>query len=365
MPSSRKIVVRFNFWSDPAMEERFAREPDIELRTCDVRGPENDAWSDLAEAHVYQISAARDELPPQWFATAALLERCPRLLCVSSTGAGYDTVDTAACTRAGVLAVNQVGANAQSVAEHTIALMLDVSRRISEGDRLLRRERGFAREDIMGREMSGKVVGLVGIGHIGSRVAGLARAFGMTVLAFDPYLTEEEIARRGAVSVAMSELLERSDFVSLHCPRDDSTRRMMDAGAFARMKKGAVFVTTARGGIHDEAGVAQRAPVRASARRRHRCVGQGAAAARPSAARAGERRRVLPYRRRDPRGAAQHVGAGRGADRRHLEGRTTAAPGQSRGLAGLRQAVRGGPEFARAAREPWSGAVQRASASPT
>ena len=108
--------------------------------------------------------------------------------------------------------VNQVGANAQSVAEHTIALMLDVSRRISEGDRLLRRGRGFTREDIMGRETSGKIVGLVGIGHIGSRVAGLARAFGMTVLAFDPYLTEEEIARRGAVAVKMSELLERSDF---------------------------------------------------------------------------------------------------------------------------------------------------------
>lgn len=259
-PSSRKIVVRFNFWCDPAMEERFAREPGIELRTCDLRGPENDAWSHLAEAQVYQISAAKDELPPRWFATAELLERCPRLLGVSSTGAGYDTVDTAACTRAGVLVVNQAGANAQSVAEHTIALMLDVSRRISEGDRLLRRERGFPRERIMGREMSGKVVGLVGIGHVGGRVAGLARAFGMTVLACDPYLTEEEIARRGAVAVTMSELLEGSDFVSLHCPRDDSTRKMIDAGAFARMKKGAVFVTTARGGIHDEEALLEALP---------------------------------------------------------------------------------------------------------
>jgi D-3-phosphoglycerate dehydrogenase len=166
----------------------------------------------------YQISAARDELPQRWFATDQLLERCPKLLCVSSTGAGYDTVDTAASTKAGVLVVNQAGANAQSVAEHTIALMLDVSRRISEGDRLLRRKRGFAREDIMGREMSGKAVGLVGIGQIGSRVAGLARAFGMTVLAFDPYLTKEGIARRGATSVTMKELLDRSDFVSLHCP---------------------------------------------------------------------------------------------------------------------------------------------------
>ena len=156
------------------------------------------AWSNLAEAHAYQVSAARDELPRQWFVTVGLLARCPSLLCVSSTGAGYDTVDVAACTSAGVLVVNQAGGNAQSVAEHAIGLMLDVSRRISEGDRLLRRERGFTREDIMGREMSGKVVGLVGIGHIGRIVAALARAFDMTVLAFDPYLTEEEIARRGA-----------------------------------------------------------------------------------------------------------------------------------------------------------------------
>ena len=173
-PSSRKLVVRFNFWSDPAMEERFAREPDIALRTCDLQGPEDDAWSSLAEAHAYQIAAARDELPQQWFATAGLLERCPSLLCVSSIGAGYDTVDVAACTQAGVLVVNQSGGNSQSVAEQTIGMMLDVSRRISEGDRLLRRERGFTREDVMGRQVSGKVLGLVGIGHIGRIVAGLA-----------------------------------------------------------------------------------------------------------------------------------------------------------------------------------------------
>jgi D-3-phosphoglycerate dehydrogenase len=105
----------------------------------------------------------------------------------------------------------------------------------------------------MGNEMSGKVVGLVGIGHIGSRVAKLARAFDMEVLAVDPYLTEEEIARRGATAVSFDDLLQRSDFVSLHCPRDQGTLKMMNAATFARMKKGAVFVTTARGGIHDEA----------------------------------------------------------------------------------------------------------------
>ncbi len=252
MSTTPRIVVRFDVWYDPSMAERLAREPDIELRTCARQGADEAAWGALAQAHAYQISAAKDELPAQWFANRALLARCPRLLCVSASGAGYDTVDVAACTEAGVIVVNQSGANAQSVAEATLGFMLDVSRRISESDRRLRRERGFSREDVMGHEIAGKVLGVVGIGHIGTRVAGLARAFGLEVLACDPYLTEEEIARRGARSVSFEQLLERSDFVSLHCPRDKDTLKMMDARAFGRMKPGAVFVTTARGGIHDE-----------------------------------------------------------------------------------------------------------------
>jgi D-3-phosphoglycerate dehydrogenase len=253
MSTKRKTVVRFNQWYNPVMAERFEREPDIELKTVDRDGPEENVWPELSRAHAFQVSSAKDELPRRWFVTAELLDRCPKLLCVSSNGAGYDTVDVPACTKAGVLVVNQAGGNAQSVAEHAIGLMLDVTRRISENDRLLRAERGFSREDIMGHEMSGKVVGVVGIGHIGTRVVRLARAFDMTVLAIDPYLTEEEIARRGATAVTMDELLARSDFVSLHCPRDKDTMNMMDAKAFAKMKKGAMFITTARGGIHSEA----------------------------------------------------------------------------------------------------------------
>jgi D-3-phosphoglycerate dehydrogenase len=107
----------------------------------------------------------------------------------------------------------------------------------------------------MGYEMSGKTVGIVGMGHIGTRVAKLARAFDMTVLAIDPYLTEEEVGRRGAQAVTRDQLLERSDFVTLHCPRNKDTMNMMDAEAFARMKKGSIFVSTARGGIHSEEAV--------------------------------------------------------------------------------------------------------------
>ena len=253
MAANPKIVVRFDFPYDPSMAERFAREDDIVMRTCERAGTESLGWSALNEAHVYMISSAKDELPRRWFVTADLLQRCPKLLCVSTSGAGYDTVDVEACSKAGVIVVNQAGVNAPAVAEHALGLMLALSKRIAECDRRLRRERGFAREDLMGKEISGKTLGVVGIGHVGTRVARLAQSFGMTVLAYDPYVDTEEIARRGARSVKLDELLSQSDIVSIHCPRTDETLGMINARALARMKQGAQFVTTARGGIHDEA----------------------------------------------------------------------------------------------------------------
>ena len=194
MSGAGKTVIRFNHWIHPDMIARFEREPDVELVTFEQDQVEP-AWSAMATAHAYQISAAKDELAPQWQANAALLERAPRLLCVSSGGAGYDTVDVAACTAAGVLVVNQAGGNAQSVAEHTFGLLLDLTKRVSETDRLLRTSRGYTREELMGREISGLTLGIVGIGHVGRRVCALAQAFGMSVLANDPYVDADEIAR--------------------------------------------------------------------------------------------------------------------------------------------------------------------------
>jgi len=257
MASIEKRVVRSDLWINGAFDERLAREPDVSLSVFPVRGNAAAAWDLLSAAHVYHASAAKDELPREWFAGAELLARCPQLLCVSSSGAGYDTVDVAACTAAGVLVVNQAGGNAPSVAEHTLGLMLGVSRRMLESDRRMRRETGFSREDVMGHEIRGKTIGLVGIGHIGTRVAALAKAFGMEVLATDPLLSSEEIARRGARSASFDEILEKSDFVSLHCPRDAGTLKLMNATTFARMKKGAIFISTARGGIHDEAALVE------------------------------------------------------------------------------------------------------------
>lgn len=246
-------VARFDFWYDAAMDARFARETGIALRTIALAGPEQAAWDTLGAARGYIISAARDELPRRFWGTEALLARCPNLLCIASVGVGFDTVDVAACTRAGVLVMNQAGGNAQAVAEHTLGLMLDLAKRISESDRTLRAARGFSRESLMGTEIGGKTLGLVGIGNIGRRVARYAAAFGMRVLACDPLLTAAEIATRGAEPVDLDTLLAQAEYVSLHCPRNADTLGMIGAAQFARMRKGAVFISTARGGIHDEA----------------------------------------------------------------------------------------------------------------
>jgi D-3-phosphoglycerate dehydrogenase len=253
MQGNTKTVVRFDHFINPAFQQRLAQENDIEyleLRQDD----ETAGYGAFERAHIYQISAAKDELEKKWWATAPLLERAPNLLAVSSGGAGYDTSDAEACTNAGVLLVNQAGGNAQSVAEHTLGLMLDLSKRISENDRLLRsNKRDYPRESLMGREISGRTLGVVGIGEVGSRVAKLANAFGMNVLAVDPNVDAGAVAAHGARKVSLDELLAHSDFVSIHCPRIPTTTNMIDTAAFKAMKPGVIFITTARGGIHDEA----------------------------------------------------------------------------------------------------------------
>lgn len=253
MTAEHKRVVRFNVWINPIFDATLAANGGMQVTACRLEAPEQESLDVLRQAQVYHVSPAKDELPKKWFVSADLLANCPELLVVSSAGAGYDTVDVDACTKAGIVVVNQAGANAISVAEHTLAMMLSLSHRIAEADRTLRASaRGFTREDLMGRDLNGKVLGLVGIGHVGSKVAQLARAFGMQVLATDPNVAPEEISRRGATPVSFEQLLAQSDVVSLHCPRLSSTVKLMDAAAFGRMKAGATFITTARGGIHDE-----------------------------------------------------------------------------------------------------------------
>lgn len=259
-------VLRLDLPFDPGFDHAFeAAPPGVAAlhvqRMRDAAHPHGDLPSQvdaaLAASHFYQVSSAKDELPIRWQVHTALLKRCPSLLCVSTYGAGYDTVDVDACTHAGVAVVNQAGSNADSVAEHTLGLLLGLSKKIAACDRKLRRGEPFSRHSLTGVELRGRTLGLVGIGHAGMRVAALAAAFGMEVIAHDPYLSDDAIRARGARPVSLAGVLAAADAVSLHCPLDADTTGMIDAQAFAAMRPGCLFLSTARGGIHDEAALVQ------------------------------------------------------------------------------------------------------------
>lgn len=252
-----KRLAYFEQFFDPVAERTLAARPEIDLVCLHFDRPEAETWAELSRSHGYQIKP-RGELRHPWFGDAALLKRCPSLLAICSSGAGYDMVDVCACTAAGVIVCNQSGFNKEAVAEHALGFMLSLSKKIGLADKVLRREGVRDRFLFTGNDIRGKTVGVVGIGQIGTRTAELCRVlFGMTVLAYDPYLTAEQIAARGAAKVELHELLRRSDFVTLHCPRTAETMGMFGRAQFALMKPTAFFITTARGGIHKEDDLAE------------------------------------------------------------------------------------------------------------
>jgi len=241
------------YLADPLFVDILASRPDITLDNIENCGTDAAMQPILAAAHVYQITSARDEIDRELYADTPLLTRAPNLLAVSTNGVGYDTVSLRACTEAGVLVVNQAGGNREAVAEHVLGMMLCLSKRIIQADRFMRRESIFEREAYMGNDILGKTIGIVGIGHVGSRIAELCRGlFAMRVLACDPYLTEAEITARGAEKIELDDLLRHADYVSINCPLTDETRGMIGARQYALMQPHAYFITTARGLIHDE-----------------------------------------------------------------------------------------------------------------
>jgi D-3-phosphoglycerate dehydrogenase len=233
--------------------EMLGQRGDVRLDMLGQESPDAAALEVLCAAHAYQISSARDELAPHYHVGGELLRKTPNLLIVSTNGAGYDTVTVKDCTDNGVLVVNQAGGNAESVAEHVLGMMLCLAKRVGECDRALRAGTLGDRNDYTGNEVVGRTVGIIGLGNVGRRVAQLCGVlFRMQVLAYDPYLSAEDVRARGAAKVELDELLRRSDFVSINCPLTDETRKMISAREYALMQPHAYFITTARGFIHDE-----------------------------------------------------------------------------------------------------------------
>ncbi len=182
---------------------------------------------------------------------AALLRAGRRLRVVGRAGIGVDNVDVATATELGILVVNAPTANLVSATEHTFALLLALARNVPAADRSLRAGE-WERKRFLGRELNGKTLGVVGLGRIGQSVADRARAFGMEIVAHDPFL-DEGVARRLEVELLpLEELLARADVVTLHTPLTEQTRGLLDRRRIEAMKRGALLVNCARGGIVDE-----------------------------------------------------------------------------------------------------------------
>jgi D-3-phosphoglycerate dehydrogenase len=183
--------------------------------------------------------------------TADLIAAAPKLRIVARAGTGVDNVDVAAASGRGILVVNAPGANSISVAEHACALMLALARSVPAADRAMKDSR-WEKKRFLGTELRGKTLGIAGLGRIGQEVAQRARAFGMRVVAHDPFISREIAAGMGVELLTLDEVCAAADFLTLHLPSTSETHHLLDAERFARMKPGIRIVNTARGELIDE-----------------------------------------------------------------------------------------------------------------
>ena len=181
-----------------------------------------------------------------------LLEAGKKLRVVGRAGVGLDNVDVKAATERGVLVVNAPSGNVVSAAEHTVAILLALLRRVPEAQASLKAGE-WKRSKFVGTELQGKTVGLVGLGQVGARVAARLAPWGVRLVAFDPYISEERATELGVVLSGLDDLLGASDIVSLHTPNTPETTGLMNAERIGKMKQGAILVNCARGALVDEA----------------------------------------------------------------------------------------------------------------
>ncbi len=186
---------------------------------------------------------------------AEALAAAPNLKVVARAGIGLDNVDVRAATERGVLVVNAPTSNIVSAAEHAVALLLAAARQIPAADASLR-EGAWKRSKFMGVEVLDKTVGIVGLGRIGILVAHRLAAFGVTLIAYDPYLQPGRAAQLGVRLVPLDELLRESDFITIHLPKTPETLGLIGAAELATTKPGVIIVNAARGGLIDEAALA-------------------------------------------------------------------------------------------------------------
>jgi D-3-phosphoglycerate dehydrogenase len=182
---------------------------------------------------------------------AEIIEAADRLKVIGRAGIGLDNVDLSAATKKGIVVMNTPQENAIAAAEHTIAMMLSISRKIPQATSSMKAGK-WEKKKFMGVELYNKTLGIIGIGVIGTIVADRARALKMRLIAYDPYISKEVAEKKGVDLVSLDELLSRSDFISVHSPLTEETRNLIDKNAFRKMKDGVILINCARGGIVNE-----------------------------------------------------------------------------------------------------------------
>lgn len=223
------------------LETAFARHPELEPRL--LPGKLDDHLNELGDAEMLAVFIESRVTEP-------VLDRLPDLRLLVTRSTGVDHIDLAACEARGIAVANVPAYGENTVAEHTFALLLALSRRLLVAEQHGRRGR-LDRAGLQGTDLKGKTVGVIGAGRIGLHFIRMARAFGMAVVAYDPQPNELLAEVMHFTYVPLEELLACSDVVSLHAPSNPATRHLIDADALARMKPGALLLNTSRGDLID------------------------------------------------------------------------------------------------------------------
>ena len=223
----------------------------------DAEGICVDILTDLAPAELHGIIPKYHALlvRSSTQVSADLIRAGKRLQAVGRAGTGVDNIDVEAATRAGVIVVNTPTANTVAAAEHTIAMLMALARNLPQADRHVRGG-AWNRGDFVGTEVRDKTLGIIGLGRIAQEVLQFAHSLGMQVLAYDPFVSEEYAAQRGATLLSLDDLLPQVDFLTVHVPLTEATYHMIDARRLQQLKRGARVLNVARGGIIDEEALA-------------------------------------------------------------------------------------------------------------
>jgi D-3-phosphoglycerate dehydrogenase len=203
---------------------------------------------DLADADAIVVRSATK-------VTKALIDAAPRLRAIARAGTGVDNVDVLAASERGIVVMNAPGANSVSVAELAMGLILALARHLPAADAAMKQGK-WEKKKFLGEEVRGKTLGLIGLGRIGQEVARRANAFGMRLVAHDPFVSEAVATDLGVELLGMDEVFERADYLSLHMPSTPQTRNLVNAERLARAKRGLRIVNTARGDLIDEGALA-------------------------------------------------------------------------------------------------------------